>query len=125
MFGGASVSFKRHCLSIHWTLGVSDFMVYFSKASLSPSFTSSQAAKSCGPLSTDGNLQFKNVAWGVLIVAQWKQIQLATMRMQIQSLALLSGLRIRHCCELWCRLQTRFGSRVVVALAKASGYSSD
>ena len=24
--------------------------------------------------------------------------------MQVQSLALLSGLRIWHCCELWCRL---------------------
>ena len=28
------------------------------------------------------------------------------MRMQVQSLALLSGLRIWHCLELWCRLQT-------------------
>ena len=26
------------------------------------------------------------------------------MRMQVWSLALLSGLRILHCCELWCRL---------------------
>ena len=26
------------------------------------------------------------------------------MRMQVQSLASLSGLRIQHCCELWCRL---------------------
>ena len=25
------------------------------------------------------------------------------MRTQVQSLALLSGLRIWHCCELWCR----------------------
>jgi len=25
------------------------------------------------------------------------------MTLQVQSLALLSGLRIRHCCELWCR----------------------
>ena len=32
------------------------------------------------------------------------------MRMQVQSLASLSGLRIRHCCELWYRLQTRLGS---------------
>ena len=30
-----------------------------------------------------------------------------TMRLQAQSLASLSGLRIWHCCELWCRLQTR------------------
>ena len=28
------------------------------------------------------------------------------MRTQVQSLALLSGLMIWHCCELWCRLQT-------------------
>ena len=26
---------------------------------------------------------------------------------EVQSLALLSGLRIRHCCELWCRSQMR------------------
>ena len=26
------------------------------------------------------------------------------MRMWVRSLALLSGLRIQHCCELWCRL---------------------
>ena len=25
------------------------------------------------------------------------------MRLWVQSLALLSGLRMRHCCELWCR----------------------
>ena len=28
------------------------------------------------------------------------------MRLQVQSLALLSRLRIRHCHELWCRSQT-------------------
>ena len=33
-----------------------------------------------------------------------------TMRLQVQSLALLSGLRIQHCRELWYRLQTRLGS---------------
>ena len=32
------------------------------------------------------------------------------MRLQVRSLALLSGLRIRCCGELWCRLQTRLGS---------------
>ena len=36
--------------------------------------------------------------------------------MHVQSLALLSGLRIQRCHELWCRLQTRLGSRVAVAL---------
>ena len=36
-------------------------------------------------------------------MAQQKQIQLGTMRLRVSSLASLSGLRIRHCCELWCR----------------------
>ena len=43
-------------------------------------------------------------------MAQQKQISLASMRMQVQSLALLSGLRIQHCRELGCRLQTQLGS---------------
>ena len=38
------------------------------------------------------------------------------MRLWVQSLALHSGLRIGHCRELWCRLQTQLGSRVAVAL---------
>ena len=46
------------------------------------------------------------------------------MRMQVRSLASLKGLRIWHCCELWCRSQTRLRSRVAVAVAQASGYSS-
>ena len=33
-----------------------------------------------------------------------------------QSLASLSGLRIEHCCELWCRSQTWLGSRIAVAV---------
>ena len=33
-----------------------------------------------------------------------------------QSLALLSGLRIQHCCELWCKLQKRLGSGIAVAV---------
>ena len=32
------------------------------------------------------------------------------------SLALLSGLRIQRCCELWCRLQMRLRSGVAVAV---------
>ena len=38
---------------------------------------------------------------------QWKWILLGTMRLQVRFLALLSGLGIWHCCELWCRLQIR------------------
>ena len=53
---------------------------------------------------------------GVPVVAQWKQIQLGTMTFRVQSLASLSRLRIRCCCELWCRLQMRIRSRVAVAV---------
>ena len=43
---------------------------------------------------------------GGVPVVQRKQIKLGTMRLQVQSLALLRRLRIRHCRELWCRSQT-------------------
>ena len=39
---------------------------------------------------------------GVPVVAQQKRIQLVPMRMQVQSLASLSGWRIWCCHELWC-----------------------
>ena len=39
------------------------------------------------------------------------------LRMCVRSLASLSGLRIQHCCELWCRLHTQLGSGVAVAVA--------
>ena len=39
------------------------------------------------------------------------------MRLQVQSLPLLSGLTIRRCRELWCRLQTQLGSGIAVAVA--------
>ena len=40
------------------------------------------------------------------MVAQWSQTKLTSMRFQVRSLALLSGLRIQCCCELWYRLQS-------------------
>ena len=49
-------------------------------------------------------------------MAQQKQIQLGTMKFWVRSLALLSGLRIQHCCELWCRSKTWLGSGVAVAV---------
>ena len=52
---------------------------------------------------------------GVPIIAQQKQIRLVTMRLCIQSLALLSGLQIQRCHELWCWLQMWLGSVVAVA----------
>ena len=42
-----------------------------------------------------------------------------------QFLALLSGLRIQHCHELWCRSQMRVRFYAAVALAQAGSYSSD
>ena len=54
-------------------------------------------------------------------MAQWKQIWLASTR----SLASLSGLRIWHCREPWCRSQTWIWSRIAVVVAEASGYSSE
>ena len=47
------------------------------------------------------------------------------MRMQVQSLALLSGLGIQHCHALWCRSQTQLVPGVAVAVAQASRCSSD
>ena len=52
----------------------------------------------------------------VPVVAQWKRIWLGTMRLQVLPLASLSGLRIQHCGELWCRLQMQLGSCVAVAV---------
>ena len=43
------------------------------------------------------------------------------MRMQVQSLASLSGLRIQHCRELWLES----GMAVAVAVVQAGSYSSD
>jgi len=67
----------------------------------------------------------KKIFVRVSIMVQWKQIWLGTMRLQVWSLALLSGLRIGHCHELWCRSQTLFRSGVSVAVAKAGSCSSD
>ena len=41
-----------------------------------------------------------------------KGIRLGTMMLRVRSLALLSGLIIQRCCELWCRLQILLGSGV-------------
>ena len=59
------------------------------------------------------------------VVAQWKRIRLGTMRFLVRSLASLSGLRIRHCHEMWCRSKTWLRSGAAVALAQARSNSSD
>ena len=45
--------------------------------------------------------------------------------MQVQSLVLLRGLKIRHFRELWYRSQTRLRSGMVVAVPQAGSCSSD
>ena len=59
---------------------------------------------------------FQLLPMGVPIVVQQKQIWLLSMSVQVWSLATLSGLAIRCCHELWCRLQTQLGSWVAVAM---------
>ena len=50
------------------------------------------------------NRHIKKCSIGIPIMAQQKQIQLGTMKLRVRSLALLSGLWIWHCHELWCSL---------------------
>ena len=53
---------------------------------------------------------------GVPALVHWKQIWLVSVRMQVRSLALLSGPGIQRCHELWYRSQTQLGSWVAVAV---------
>ena len=61
---------------------------------------------------------------GVLIVAQRKQIRLGTMRLQVPSLASLSGLRVQRCRDLWCKMRLRSGVAVAVAQARSCSSNS-
>ena len=47
------------------------------------------------------------------------------MRLRVRSLALLNGLSIWRCRELWCRSQTWLRSGIAVAVAVADSRSSD
>ena len=58
-------------------------------------------------------------------MAQRKWIWLASMRMQVRSLASLSGLKICCCCKLWCRSQIQLQSGVALAVAQASSCGSN
>ena len=54
---------------------------------------------------------------GVPAVAQQlMNLIIASMRMQVRALALLSGLRIWCCHELWCRSQMHLGSGIAMAV---------
>ena len=58
----------------------------------------------------------KALSPGVLIMAQGVKNPTNVHKMQVGSLASLSGLRIPCGRELWCRSQTQLGSGVAVAL---------
>ena len=49
-------------------------------------------------------------------MVQWVKNLTVSMRIQILSLALLSKLKIWHCCKLHCRSQMRLRSSVAVAV---------
>ena len=53
---------------------------------------------------------------GVPVVAQWKRIQLVSMRVWVRSLALLSGIRLWPCPELQCVSQMLLGFGIAVAV---------
>ena len=55
---------------------------------------------------------------------QQKHMQLASMRIWVQSLTLLSGSGIQHCCELWWRSQKWLRSHVAVAHSCSSDSTS-
>ena len=54
--------------------------------------------------------------WEFLLWLGRLRIRLVSMRIWVQSLALLCELRIQSCCELQHRLQVRLGSHVAVAV---------
>ena len=58
----------------------------------------------------------KNYGCGVLVVAQGVKNLTLSLKMQVGSLASLSGLRVWHCSKLWCGLQMRLRSGVAVAV---------
>ena len=65
------------------------------------------------------DVHIKKAHEAVPVLEQWKWIPVGTMNFQVWSLASFSGLRIWHCHELSCRLQTWLGSGVAVAVALA------
>ena len=62
---------------------------------------------------------------GVPVVAQWLMNPTRNHEVAGSVPALAQWVNNPVLPELWCRLQTRLGSHVAVALAWASGYSSD
>ena len=67
---------------------------------------------------------FKQHLWSSCGVQQ-KRIRLGTVRLQVRFLALITGLRIQRCRELWCRLKMRLRSSVAVAVVQPRSCSSN
>ena len=64
-------------------------------------------------------------AWKSHCVSAVTRLVSLRIRMGVQTLAPLSGLRILYFCEMQCRLQTGLGSSIAVVVMQASSYSSD
>ena len=58
-------------------------------------------------------------------MARQKQVRPGTVKLRVRSLALISGLGIQHCRELWCTPQTWPGSGIAVAAVWAGSYGSN
>ena len=69
--------------------------------------------------------QIRNLAWEVPVMAQWLMNPTKNCEVASSIPGLAQWLGIRCCHELWCGLQMQLGSCVAVALAQASGYSSN
>ena len=77
-------------------------------------------------LITKNILLYKSFILGVPVMAQWLTNPTRNYEVgRVRSLALLSGLRIQHCRQLWYKLQTLLGSCVAVVLAEAGSYSTN
>ena len=69
---------------------------------------------------TGSSIQLKRLISGIPIMAQWKWIRLVSMKSQVQSLALHSGLRIRIAVSCGVGHRHDFGFGIAVAVAYAS-----
>ena len=102
----------------------SDRNEHFPLQDLNPSSGSTSKKATLRKQPRPQHLIYKLVKWGVPTVALWKQTQQVSMRMLV---GWIPGLTqwVKHCHELWCRLQMRLRSWDAVAVVKVSSCSSD
>ena len=70
-------------------------------------------------------LNKKGQCWEFLLWLNRLRTLIISVRMRVQSLAFLSGLKIRRYHKLWCRWKMWLGSGVAVAVMEACGCSSN